>query len=247
MPDPTTRVRETVSRLIVATNDPAFALHHLGKFVAIGIIDPFISLLATTAFKDRSFGALEVSVDTEALRQILETKKTEAYGLVRTLVQVSPAAMASFIRLVKEDRDFLQLPKLLETFAVVLEVPDALDSELHGEIAKTAVGAMSSQSFTSHMENATRRVLRRLAGVVPDTVNQTVCGSSATTFTPAMARLAKHMAKNDNVGQSISHLVALGLRYLTRLCSSDSKLEESHFIIFSDLSESCFEQHARQC
>ena len=238
LPELSPRVHETICRLILATNDPAFALQHLGKFVAIGVINPFITLLASAAARDGSHASLDVAVDAEALRQILETKQSEAYGLVRTLVEVSPAAMASFVKLVQADQGLLQVPELLGTFAAVLELPAALDSASFGPLVTTAVETMSLPKLSKEMETATKRALRRLAEVVPDTVNQAVCGGSSATFTPATARLARALAKNDNMGQAVSHLVSIGLRYLTRLCSSDANLDDSHFSIFDQLSKS---------
>ena len=223
--------------MIVATNDTAFALSHLGKFVDIGIIDPFITLLASAASRDRSYSSLDVSIDAGALQQILDTKEAEAYGLIRTLVQVSPAAMTSFLQLVQSDHGLMQLPDLLETFAVVLELPNALANEHLVTITETAVKTIFDPTITKAAESAAKRVLGQLEQSVPDTVNQTVCGSSSTTFTPALARLASLLATNDNTGQGVSRLVSLGLRYLIRLCSSNSAIDDGHLGIFDDLSE----------
>jgi hypothetical protein len=236
--EPTARVRQTISNLITATNDPAFALAHLGVFTKIKLLEPYVALLQHATGRKGSNQAA-VKVDGESIKRILDTDSAAGYELIKTLVDISPSATKSFVDVLEADEALLEKEELLDSLRIIVALPNAGSQDQGAVIANAAVESIK-RSVSIDQSAPARGILRDLATVSPDRTNSTLLDIPMSAYNASFARLARDIAGVDTAEQGVQGLVKVGLLFLTRLASSTVKLEESHLGMFADLGTSTY-------
>jgi hypothetical protein len=232
------RVKETISALIVQTKDPQFALSKLDGFVGIGIIQPFVTLLRAASSERQGLEHLStISIEPASIKRILDAGNEDRYELVKTLAEVSPLALRTVATVISEDEEIVQRPNILPIASTVLDVPNLMSRSVADSIAQTVVSALSTGSSPAAITSAAQAVLIGVHQIDPTLVSEKIGQVQLPTFTPALGETAHALSKVKDAAGAVRHLVHLGLQHVTRFCSSDIKLDDSHLQTISDLGE----------
>lgn len=228
------RVRQTITEIVKATTDPAFALKHLGVFIKIKLFEPFVAVLQ----KDSK--EVDVNVDISSIKQILDVQSADGFDLVKTLIEFCPSAARSFAEVVRINKFWLEREEMLETLDLALSFPGLISADQGATIAKTAVNSIKRVKEASQSSTA-RSVIRGVMVVAPDVTNNTLCNISLSTYNSSFARLACDLADIPQAEAGVQGLVRLGLLSVARLSSSSASFTESHLRMFADLGEPRYE------
>lgn len=234
--EPTDRARQTISSLITATNDPAFALAHLSVFTKINLLEPFVALLRNASGRQGS-NRVDVDVDGDSIKRILDTHSEAGSELIKTLADISPSASRSFVQLIQADKTLLEKPELFPTFQLIVALPSAISQEQGLVLAKTAIESIRRSTSIDQSASA-RSILRDLATVSPDQTSSMLLDLAMSAYNGSFARLARELAEVENAEEGVRGLVRVGLLWLTRLASSSAKLEDVQLAMFGDLGQS---------
>ncbi|KAK8861738.1 hypothetical protein IAR55_002561 [Kwoniella newhampshirensis] len=213
-------VEEVISSIVIATNDPAFAIGHLTALAQLGAIKSVVTLIDRASL-DREIGSslAKLPVKKDAVRELLSIGDDSAYELLTSLATSSAGAIKSVLSVLSKERGRLSDPRILPTVQVILDIPT--DKSI--DVTSAALSALCVPGAPSHIQQSATRILSHLAKIHPAKVNEAVANLTLAEFGLATARLLETLtvAACIDLRPTIVHLVELGLQYAVRLCSND--------------------------
>lgn len=166
---------------------------------------------------------------------LLDKGQEEAFGLLQTLAEISPAALGTICEISKADVSWAKARESLPLVGSILDIPGALPLEVVETSIKAAVHALTDKAIGLSVADSARVCLAKLATLSPDAVDAQLGNMRLGDFSAAHAALANDLANISKPTNSLAHLVNLGLQAVTRFCSSDGKLDDTNLAVIEDL------------
>ncbi|OCF45143.1 hypothetical protein I317_00945 [Kwoniella heveanensis CBS 569] len=227
VPSLTPETVATVWAVVLAANDPAYAVDHLKDLIQLQAV-PAVVELVKKASKNRvdKSSLSEISVKKDTVRELLSTGDNSAYELLAELAAVSSGAAKSILSVLSKDDTTLIDTRLVPTAVTLLDLP----SDTPIDVAEIAMSTLTSR--TSPQKSTERSAIKLVTSLIetnPQRLNEIIRSLELANFTPSIGRLTEALATRLNEDGRPAHdrLIELGLQYAVRLCSAMGEISQA--------------------
>ncbi|OCF73524.1 hypothetical protein I204_05367 [Kwoniella mangroviensis CBS 8886] len=232
-----TTLAPTIASMVLATNDPSYAVDHIKELVKLKSISPVVQLIRKASVdqeKRKSLNAL--SIKKGVVRDLLAIEEDSAFELVTLLAQISKDAAATIFAVLSKDSTQLKDDRVLPIVDILLDAPsDISDRKL--DVVSLAIKVLVSSNVSSTQPESAIRIVTRLSQQQNEDVFQEIRKLKLTDYGLPLARLTETLADRGSqvFDPPIKHLLDLGLQYAVRVCSKVGESNTDEQAVLSHL------------
>ncbi|WVR03656.1 hypothetical protein IAU60_000651 [Kwoniella sp. DSM 27419] len=225
----------TVSAIVIASKDPAYAVDHLNELMQLRTLPAVLDLAKQASIERQSAEILsKLSIKKDVVRGLLTKGVEEGPELIAVLSAASSAVAKTVMTVLSKDPSRLLDPLIIPTVDVLSDLP----SESPLDIMAIAIASLTKASKQSPgVEIAAIKLVIRTVTENAAGVNEAAKRLTLADFGSATARLLEALVRENDTAvlPAIKHLLDLGLQYGVRLASNVGEISEADQDVLSRL------------
>ncbi|WVF66097.1 hypothetical protein IAT40_000836 [Kwoniella sp. CBS 6097] len=217
---------ETISALVLAANDPSYAIDHLKDLLQLQAVPAAVKLVKQASSNRLERTSLStVTIKKDTVRELLSMGDDAGYQLLAELASVSSAAAKAILSVLSKNPTTMQDARAVPAAATLLDLP----SETTLQVNFIAMSTLTSSSAPEKsVERSAIKLIIALVKADADEFNESIRSLRLADFTPSIARLTETLAmRADEASRpALDYLVELGLQHAVRTCSAIGDIPE---------------------